>query len=84
MMNFRPKKMVCVVLEDKAVIDSDLNPSSDTASLLELYRAFPARSGITHSHSEYVTACAQARVPIRCMGTTHADYFFGDIPVLFR
>ena len=73
--------MVCVSLETGKVIDSDLNPSSDTPTHLELYRAFTTCGGIVHSHSEYATACAQARSPIRCMGTTHADYFFGDIPV---
>ena len=73
--------MVCISLETGKVIDSDLNPSSDTPTHLELYRAFTTCGGIVHSHSEYATACAQARIPIRCMGTTHADYFFGDIPV---
>ena len=73
--------MVCVSLETGKVIDSDLNPSSDTPTHLELYRAFTTCGGIVHSHSEYATACAQARIPIRCMGTTQADYFFGDIPV---
>ena len=73
--------MVCVSLETGKVIDSDLNPSSDTATHLELYRAFTTCGGIVHSHSEYATACAQARIPIRCMGTTHADYFFADIPL---
>ena len=73
--------MVCVALESGDAIDSDLNPSSDTATHIELYRAFPACGGIVHTHSEYATACAQARIRIRCMGTTQADYFFGDIPV---
>ena len=76
-----PAKMVCVALDSGEVIDSDFNPSSDTATHLALYRAFGACGGIVHTHSEHATACAQARVPIRCMGTTHADYFFGDIPV---
>jgi L-ribulose-5-phosphate 4-epimerase len=76
-----PDKMVCVGLENGEVIDSELNPSSDTATHLELYRAFGTCGGIVHTHSEYATACAQARIPVRCMGTTHADYFFGDIPV---
>lgn len=76
-----PENMVCVSLETGKVIDSDLNPSSDTSTHLELYRAFKACGGIVHTHSEYATACAQARIPIRCMGTTHADYFYGDIPV---
>ena len=76
-----PDNMVCVALDSGDVIDSDLNPSSDTATHLELYRAFTSCGGIVHTHSEYATSCAQARVPIRCMGTTQADYFFGDIPV---
>lgn len=76
-----PDKMVCVGIGSGEVIDSDLNPSSDTATHLELYRAFGTCGGIVHTHSEYATACAQARIPIRCMGTTQADYFFGDIPV---
>ena len=48
---------------------------------VELYRAFPGIGGIVHTHSEYATVFAQARQPIRCMGTTHADYFHGDVPV---
>ena len=76
-----PENMACVSLATGKVIDSDLNPSSDTPTHLELYRAFASCGGIAHSHSEYATACAQARTPIRCMGTTQADYFFGDIPV---
>lgn len=76
-----PDKMVCVALKNGEVMDSDLKPSSDTATHLELYRAFETCGGIVHTHSEYATACAQARIPIRCMGTTHADHFFGDIPV---
>jgi L-ribulose-5-phosphate 4-epimerase len=76
-----PDNMVCVSLETAEVIDSDLNPSSDTPTHLELYRAFEKCGGIVHTHSEYATSCAQARMPIRCMGTTHADYFFGDIPI---
>ena len=76
-----PDNVVCVSLETGQVIDSDLNPSSDTPTHLEFYRAFNACGGIVHSHSEYATACAQANIPIRCMGTTHADYFYGDIPV---
>lgn len=76
-----PDKMVCVGMGSGEVIGGDLNPSSDTATHLELYRAFGTCGGIVHTHSEYATACAQARIPIRCMGTTHADYFFGDIPV---
>ena len=63
------------------MVEGTLRPSSDTPTHLELYRAFPAIGGVVHTHSEYATAFAQARNPIRCMGTTHADYFRGDIPV---
>lgn len=79
--NLSPDNMVCVSLETGKTVESDLKPSSDTKTHLALYRAFPSCNGIAHSHSEYATACAQARVAIKCMGTTQADYFFGDIPV---
>lgn len=75
-----PQHMVLVSLESGDVIDSPLRPSSDTPTHLELYRAFDC-GAVVHTHSEYATMFAQARVPIRCMGTTHADYFRGDIPV---
>jgi L-ribulose-5-phosphate 4-epimerase len=75
-----PADIVVVSLEDGAVIDGRLRPSSDTPTHLELYRAFDC-GAIVHTHSEYATMFAQARLPIRCMGTTHADYFRGDIPV---
>jgi L-ribulose-5-phosphate 4-epimerase len=75
------QKMVCVSLENGEIIDSEYNPSSDTPTHLEIYRSFPNCGGVVHTHSEYATAFAQACEPIRCNGTTHADYFFGDIPV---
>jgi L-ribulose-5-phosphate 4-epimerase len=75
-----PAEMVVVSLEAGVVIDGALRPSSDTPTHLELYRAFDC-GAIVHTHSEYATTFAQARLPIRCMGTTHADYFHGDIPV---
>jgi L-ribulose-5-phosphate 4-epimerase len=75
-----PAKMVAVSLETGNAVDSDLRPSSDTPTHLEMYRAFEC-GGIVHTHSEYATVFAQARTPIRCMGTTHADYFRGDVPV---
>jgi L-ribulose-5-phosphate 4-epimerase len=75
-----PADMVTVSIETGQVIDSDLRPSSDTPTHLELYRAFRC-GGIVHTHSEMATAFAQARTPIRCLGTTHADYFRGDVPV---
>jgi len=76
----RADHMVAVSLETGQVIDSDLRPSSDTPTHVELYRAFDC-GGIVHTHSEYATVFAQACSPIRCMGTTHADYFHGDVPV---
>jgi L-ribulose-5-phosphate 4-epimerase len=76
-----PGHMVPVSLETGAVIESQLRPSSDTPTHCELYRAFADCAAIVHTHSEYATMLAQARTGIRCMGTTHADYFRGDIPV---
>lgn len=75
-----PDDIVIVSMETGQVVDGDLRPSSDTPTHVELYRAFDC-SAIVHTHSEYATMFAQARLPIRCMGTTHADYFRGDIPV---
>lgn len=66
------------------VIDGDLNPSSDTPTHLELYKAFPKIQGIVHTHSEWATAWAQAGRSIPCAGTTHADYFYGEIPCTRR
>ena len=73
--------------EDMVVLDLDgnrvegkYNPSSDTPTHLELYKAFPELGGITHTHSTYATSFAQAALPIVPMGTTHADYFYGTIP----
>src|SRR3954471_20528962 len=76
-----PATMVPVSLDTGAVVDSALRPSSDTPTHLERYRASPSIGAIVHTHSEYATVFAQARQPIRCMGTTHADYFHGDVPV---
>lgn len=75
-----PDKIVLVSLESGDVIGGTLRPSSDTPTHLALYRAFSC-GAIVHTHSEYATMFAQARTPIGCMGTTHADYFRGDIPV---
>jgi L-ribulose-5-phosphate 4-epimerase len=57
-----------------------LKPSSDTPTHLEIYRAFPTAGGVVHTHSTYATGWAQARRPIPCFGTTHADYFWGEVP----
>ena len=76
----KPDKIVLVSLETGQPVDSKWKPSSDTPTHLELYRAFDC-GAIVHTHSEFATMFAQARTPIRCMGTTHADYFHGDVPV---
>jgi L-ribulose-5-phosphate 4-epimerase len=78
--DLRPDKIVLVSLETGDAPGSKFRPSSDTPTHLELYRAFKC-GAIVHTHSEYATAFAQARLPITCMGTTHADYFHGDVPV---
>lgn len=72
--------MVPVSLDTGEVLEGDLRPSSDTPTHLELYRAFSC-GGVAHTHSQFATALAQARLPVRCLGTTHADYFRGDVPV---
>ena len=65
---------------DLHIIEGDLNPSSDTKTHLELYKAYPELGGIVHTHSPYAVGWAQACEDIPCYGTTHADYFYGDIP----
>lgn len=75
-----PDKMVVVDLADGCVAEGELNPSSDTKTHLELYRAFPELGGIVHTHSPNATAWAQAGRDIPCYGTTHADYFYGSVP----
>ncbi len=75
-----PEQIVITDLEGKTV-EGKLRPSSDLATHIELYRQFPAIGGVAHTHSEFATAWAQARHPIPCFGTTHADYFHGPVPV---
>jgi L-ribulose-5-phosphate 4-epimerase len=75
-----PAHMVPISLTTGKVLAGKLRPSSDTPTHLELYRAFPC-GGIAHSHAPYATAFAQARHAVPCLGTTHADYFRGDVPV---
>ena len=72
--------MVVVDLESGKVIDGNLRPSSDTPTHLELYRRFPEIGGVVHTHSRWATVWAQAKKAIPALGTTHADYFNGDIP----
>ena len=72
--------IVVVNLEDGKTVEGELNPSSDLDTHLALYRAFPSIGGVVHTHSKYATAFAQQHSPIPALGTTHADYFYGDIP----
>ena len=76
----KPSDMVVVDLQTGKVVEGDLNPSSDTPTHLELYRKFPNIGGVVHTHSTYATAWAQAGKAIPNIGTTHADYFYKDIP----
>ena len=76
----RPEHMVVVDLDGK-VVQGELRPSSDTPTHVLLYKAFPRVGGITHTHSRYATMFAQARLDIPCLGTTHADHFYGAVPV---
>ena len=75
-----PEDLVVSDLQGKT-IEGKLNPSSDLATHLVLYKGFPGIGGVVHTHSEYATAWAQACRPIPCLGTTHADYFHGSVPV---
>ena len=77
--NMKPSDMVVVDLDGK-VVEGELNPSSDTPTHVELYKAFPNIGGVVHTHSTYATAWAQAGRDIPNIGTTHADYFHDNIP----
>jgi L-ribulose-5-phosphate 4-epimerase len=77
----RPEDMVVVDLEGN-VVEGSLNPSSDTHTHLELYKAFPKIGAVVHTHSSWATSWAQAGRGIPCYGTTHADYMYGEIPCL--
>lgn len=72
--------IVVVDLNGK-VIEGKLNPSSDLPTHLELYKAFPEIGGITHTHSRWASIFSQAGIPIPALGTTHADTFYGTVPV---
>lgn len=74
-----PDNLVVLDLDGNKV-EGDLNPSSDTKTHIELYKAFPDIGGIVHTHSTYALAWAQAGEDIPCYGTTHADYFYGSVP----
>lgn len=78
--NMQPEQMVVVDLEGE-IVEGDLRPSSDTLTHVLLYRQFDKIGGITHTHSTYATIFAQARREIPCLGTTHADHFYGPVPL---
>jgi L-ribulose-5-phosphate 4-epimerase len=76
----RPEHLVVTDLAGN-IVEGKLRPSSDLATHLVLYNQFAEIGGVAHTHSEYATSWAQARKPIPCFGTTHADYFHGPVPV---
>lgn len=77
----KPEDMVVMNLDGEKV-EGCFNPSSDTPTHLELYKAFPEIGGIVHTHSSWATSWAQAGRSIPCYGTTHADYIYGEVPCL--
>lgn len=77
----KPEDMVVMDLAGRKA-EGHYNPSSDTATHIELYKAFPEIGGIAHTHSAWATSWAQAGRSIPCYGTTHADYMYGEIPCL--
>jgi len=79
--NLKPEDMVLVDLEGNKVEGEALNPSSDTPTHVRLYQSFDSIGGLVHTHSKFASSFAQAGRPVECHGTTHADYFYGEIPV---
>jgi L-ribulose-5-phosphate 4-epimerase len=76
----KPRDVVLVDLDGRRA-EGRLHPSTDAPTHLALYRAFSGIGGVTHTHSPFATMFAQARRPIPCLGTTHADHFNGEVPV---
>lgn len=76
----KSEDMVVIELESGKTVEGKLNPSSDTPTHLELYKAFPNTGGVVHTHSRWATVFAQSGMGIPAFGTTHADYFYGEIP----
>lgn len=76
--------IVVVALDSGEVVEGALEPSSDTPTHRVLYREFSALGAVVHTHSTYAVSWAQARQPIPCLGTTHADHFYGPVPVTRR
>lgn len=77
----RPEDIVLVDLETGKVVEGELNPSSDTPTHRVLYQEFPTLGAVVHTHSPWAVAFAEAGLPIEALGTTHADSFYGDVPV---
>lgn len=77
----KPRDITLVSLETGKPLEQGLSPSSDTATHIALYRAFSGLGGVVHTHSRAATSWAQAGKPIPCLGTTHADHFYGEIPI---
>lgn len=80
--DLRAEHLVVIDLENGAVVEGSLRPSSDTPTHRELYRGFGGIGGITHTHSVFATAFSQASMELPCLGTTHADHFFGTVPMV--
>ena len=80
----KPSDLVVVDLETGKTVEGDLNPSSDTDTHLVLYRAFQNIGGVVHTHSRWATIFAQAGRGVPALGTTHGDYFYGEIPCTRR
>lgn len=78
--SMKPEDMVVVDLEGN-ITEGNKRPSSDTPSHIELYKSFPVVGGIAHTHSAFAVVFSQAMLPIPCYGTTHADHFYGTVPV---
>ena len=76
----KPEQMVVTDIHG-AIVEGDLKPSSDLDTHTLLYREFPSIGAVVHTHSEFATSFAQAGLPIPALGTTHADYFYGPVPV---
>lgn len=82
--NLQPADIVVVSLETGDVVDGSLRPSSDTPTHLYLYQQFGEIGGVVHTHSSFAVSWAQAERDLPCLGTTHADHFYGSIPVTRR
>ena len=78
--DWKPEDMVVVDMNGH-VVEGDMNPSSDTMTHLVLYKEFPTIGAVVHTHSSWAVSFAEAGLPLEALGTTHADTFFGDVPV---